>query len=109
MQNALYFPHIHVRTDRLMKTALLLWDQVEFITPWDNYQISYREFGYNTDDTKSLEHAHRLIHQEHVPSDEEKLKAHDRVLDLATTPHLPPWFLKKADKDAGFAIHFEKL
>jgi hypothetical protein len=72
MQNALYFPHIHVRTDRLMKSALLLWDQVEFITPWSNYVISYREFGYNTEDTKALEKAHNLIHLEHVPSDDEK-------------------------------------
>jgi hypothetical protein len=109
MQNALYFPHIHVRTDRVMKSALLLWDQVEIITPWFNYQISYSEFGYNADYTKTLEHAHRLINREHVPSDEEKRAAHDRILDLATTPNLPKWFLKKEAKDAGFVMHLQKL
>jgi len=109
MQNALYFPHIHVRTDRVMKSALLLWDQVEVITPWRRYEISYREFGYNTEYTKTLEHAHRLVSQEHVPSDEEKHAAHDRIIDLATTPNLPEWFLKKEAKDAGFVMHFQKL
>jgi hypothetical protein len=98
-----------VRTDRVMKSALLLWDQVEIITPWVNYQISYTEFGYNADYTKTLEHAHRLINREHVPSDEEKRAAHDRILDLATTPNLPKWFLKKEAKDAGFVMHLQKL
>ena len=109
MQNALYFPHIHVRTDRLMKSALLLWDQVEFITPWPNYEISYHDYSYNAEGTKTLEHAHRLIQLEHVPTDDEKRAAHDRVLDLATTPDLPQWFLKSEADDAGFSIYFEKL
>jgi hypothetical protein len=86
----------------MMKSALLLWDQVEFIVPWHNYQISYREFGYNAEDAKVLEHAHHLLRSEHVPSDEEKRAAHDRVLDLATTPNLPNWFLKSEPGDPGF-------
>lgn len=109
MQNALYFPNIHVQTDRIMKSALLLWDQVENITPWRHYQISYGEFGYNAEDKKNLEHAHRLVVREHVPSDKEKLDTHDRVLDIATTPNLPDWFLKKEAGDRGFVIYFEKL
>ena len=109
MQNALYFPHIHVQTDRLMKTALLLWDQVEVITPWPGFPISYHDLGYNAEDTKSLEHAHRLINHEHVPSADEKRNAHDRVLDIATTPNLPKWFLKKKPGDAGFVMYYEKL
>jgi hypothetical protein len=109
MQNALYFPHIHVRTDRLMKSALLLWDQMEFIAPWENYEISYREFGYNEEDTRNLEHAHRLILREHVPSYDEKHAAHDQVLDLATTPGLPERFWKSTVNETSFAVHFEKL
>lgn len=109
MQNALYFPHIHVQTDRLMKSALLLWDQVENITPWGGYGISYREFAYNDEDTKNLEHAHSLVIREHVPSDKEKRQAHDRIIQLATTPGLPKWFLKNEASDAGFTIYFEKL
>ena len=109
MQNALYFPNIHVRTDRLMKSALLLWDQVEFITPWDHYEVSYGEFGYNAQDTKNLEHAHKLLSLEHVPTEEEKLAAHHRILDFATTPGLPESFVKSTAGEAAFAIHFEKL
>ena len=109
MQNALYFPHIHVRTERLMKSALLLWDQVEFITPYENYSISYHELGYNAEDRKELEHAHRLIQVEHVPSDKEKDVAHERILALATTPNLPEWFLRNEGQGSGFVIHFEKL
>ena len=92
-----------------MKSALLLWDQVEFITPWERYTISYLEFGYSAEDTKTLEHAHGLIHFEHVPNNDEKRLAHDRILELATTPGLPAWFLRSEAGDAGFAIHFEKL
>lgn len=109
MQNALYFPHVHVRSDRLLKSALLLWDQLEFITPWENYVASYGGLGYNSEDTKTLEHAHRLMQCEHVPSEDEKRAAHTRILDLATTPNQPAWLLKKTDDEAGFAIHFEKL
>ncbi len=92
-----------------MKSALLLWDQVEFITPYDAYPISYSEFGYNTEDKKTLEHAHRLIHLEHVPSAKEKNQAHERIIALATTPNLPKWFLKHEDHVGGFVIHFGKL
>lgn len=109
MQNALYFPHVHVRSDRLLKSALLLWDQLEFITPWENYVASYGGLGYNSEDTKTLEHAHRLMQCEHVPSEDEKRAAHTRILDLATTPNQPAWLLNKTDDEAGFAIHFEKL
>src|SRR4029077_15195082 len=107
MQNTLYFPHIHVRTERLMKSALFLWDQVEFITPYENYRISYQKFGYNAEDRKKLEHAHRLIQVEHVPSAQER--DHERIMALAKTPNLPEWFLKNEGQDGGFVIHFEKL
>ncbi len=90
MQNALYFPHIHVQTDRMMKTALLLWDQVEVITPWPGFRISYDELGYNAEETRDLEHAHRLINREHVPSDDEKRAAHDALQNSARSFGVSP-------------------
>jgi len=109
MQNALYFPYIHIRTEKLLKSALLLWDQLEYVVPYPKYPISYVGIGYNRKDAKILEEAHSLVCRERVPTAEERVAANERVLDLVTTPNLPSWFLKLPPDKRGFAIHFEKL
>ena len=83
MRSALYFPHTEIRSEGLFTTALLLWDQVHVLVPWDGYQPSYK----NKDHAMAFE----LIGKCHAPSQDEKKQAHEFVEDFATRP-LPDAF-----------------
>lgn len=39
MRSALYYPHTKIRHEGLLKTSLLLWDEIHVIVPWDGYRI----------------------------------------------------------------------
>jgi hypothetical protein len=41
MRSALYFPHTRVSDVGLIKTALLLWDNLEYIVPWRDFRVQY--------------------------------------------------------------------
>ena len=76
MLTALYYPHTRVRSKALLKSALLLWDSVECIVPWRDWEDPhpieeplYRE-------------AAELIITHHIPSGEEKEEAHQQVRSL---------------------------
>ncbi len=60
MYTALYYPHTKIRMENLMKTSLLLWDQVEYICPENFVPDSY--------DEKVMAEAAELITHQHVPS-----------------------------------------
>jgi hypothetical protein len=109
MKNALYFPYTHVRTEKLFKSALLLWDQLEYVVPYAEYPIDYTPLAFNRDDARTLQEAHCLVCREHVPTAEENQEANERIIELATTPNLPPWFLKTPSGMPRFAVHFGKL
>jgi hypothetical protein len=38
MRSALYYPHTEINSEEVMKTALLLWDELHAIAPWDGYR-----------------------------------------------------------------------
>jgi hypothetical protein len=68
----------------LMKTALLLWDRVEYICPNNFVPTPYHD--------KLMAEAAELITHQHVPSTSEKRAAHKEVTRLLSKP-LPEWFL----------------
>lgn len=75
MRAAVYYPHISIEDERLVKTALLLWDFVECIVPGDQ--------GYVRNPTmRTLRPALSLIARERSPTTEEQLQAHGRIVDL---------------------------
>ncbi|MFL6630799.1 MAG: hypothetical protein ACJ8HJ_00615 [Massilia sp.] len=41
MHTALYYPHTEVRNENLIAHALLTWDALEYIVPYQNYEIRY--------------------------------------------------------------------
>lgn len=83
MRSALYYPHIQVRSELIIKTALLLWDHLEFISP------SNERPRFPT--SKLMEEAVELIAKPHIPSAEEKQNAHEIIITLAKK-QLPDWF-----------------
>lgn len=98
---ALYYPHIAIDNEGLLKNALLLWDNVELICP----------FG----DFPSLPMAHqqadafKMIARPLQPSDEEKRAAHEAIIEIANSD-LPDWFFpERVNKELRYLIYPEKL
>jgi hypothetical protein len=73
MPSALYYPHTAIRSQGLIKTALLLWDEVACIVPQRNWPLE-KPFS-----DKALNEAVELLVKRHVPSLAEKRQAHRDV------------------------------
>jgi hypothetical protein len=98
----LYYPHSHVYDERILKTALLLWDKLERIVPAHGYQASEPP---PYDVAEALE----IVGEEHVVSDEEKNLAHKEIMRLVEKP-LTEWLLFDVkDPDKSYAIYEPKL
>ncbi len=73
MYTALYFPHTEVRSESLVKTALLTWDKLETIIPFPGYRPKY-EGG--------VARAMGIVGAPRSPSVAEKERVHSLVEDL---------------------------
>jgi hypothetical protein len=90
LRSALYYPHTTIRSDHLLKTSLLLWDNVHVIVPWPHYTPHHR--------SKEAAEAFSLIVKCHFPSDDEKEHAHKLVEDFVERP-LPAAFSYSLDQN----------
>lgn len=88
MRSALYYPHTHVSNSGLVKTALLLWDRLEYIVPWKHFPTHYS----NHDLAEAME----LIGRPHCPAPDEQREAHARLEEMISGP-LPPQFYLRRD------------
>ena len=76
MRSALYYPHTEIRSGKLMKTALMLWDRIHVIVPFDGYVPNYQ--------SKEAKRSFELIGNCHCPTEDEKKHTHELVEDFAT-------------------------
>lgn len=83
----MYYPHVTPRGTHLLRTALLLWDELQFIVPYRGFHPGHA--------TSAIAEAVELIGSEHVPTDCEKRLAHERMTDFATGG-LPESFRRRA-------------
>jgi len=74
MRTALYFPHTEVRSKRVVHDALLLWDNLEVITPDPLYRPYYGD--------AEIAEAMEIIGDTRVPTNNEKQTVHAMVEDL---------------------------
>jgi hypothetical protein len=74
MRTALYFPHTEVRSRKIIQTALLLWDNLEYIVPYSSYRPSYKSL--------QIAEAMEIMGVPRTPTDEEKGRLHAWVEDL---------------------------
>jgi hypothetical protein len=74
MRTALYFPHTEVRSESVVRTALLTWDKLEFIAPFASYRPTYKN--------RSVARAMELIGEPRVPKPAEQKRVHEFVKDL---------------------------
>lgn len=91
MRSALYYPHTDVRSEALMKTALLTWDKLHTIIPHKGYKPDY---GGDT----QLAEAWELIGEGIVATLEEKRIAHQSIVEMLNAG-LPEQFRFLANQD----------
>jgi hypothetical protein len=84
MLTALYYPHTRFENEQLVKTALVLFDEVEWIAPDEYFRPQYKN--------PICADAMDVIGRRYVPSDEEKKLVHEEVVRLVSKP-LPDWFV----------------
>ena len=74
MQSALYYPFTDPKRESFLKTALFLWDSVDFILPYNEFH----HYGITSDSEEALE----LIGKNYIPTEEDKKKAHEELKDI---------------------------
>jgi hypothetical protein len=84
MYSALYYPHTRLGNPEFAKTALLLWDKVDYISPYAGFRPSYED--------PVLAEAAELLTVEHIPSEDEKQEAHTEIERLVDAKP-PDWFM----------------
>ncbi len=85
MRSALYFPHTQIREEGFLKNSLLLWDDVEFISPT-------RHFHFDQDLPAHVREALELLCRAHMPTELEKRSAHSRIVKLLKDG-IPNWLV----------------
>jgi len=80
---AVYYPHTAIHDENFLKHALLYWDEVQFISPWQGFNALPR---YSSETARAL----AKFLKPHVPTKAEKEKAHDEIMKLIRYD-LPSW------------------
>jgi hypothetical protein len=93
MRSALYFPHTTIDNVNLVKTALLLWDKLEYIVP-------RQDFG-SVHGNRHVQRAMEIIGKERVPSKSEKREAHGLVEKMAESALPPAFYMSHSVPRAG--------
>jgi hypothetical protein len=103
MLTALYYPHTTLRDPCLLKTALLLWDRLEFITPRPDYRLE------SYDGNKDVDEALEIVGAPLFPSWEQQQQAHAAIEDLATSPLSKEFLWEEADPTSQFLVYPQKF
>src|SRR5258708_34951263 len=102
MRSALYYPHTQIKSEQLLKTSLLLWDQVNIIAPWENYRPKY--------DNPIAAEAFAIIGKCHHPSEGEKKHAHRLIQDFLKRPLPAAFYYSSSDgPDNSYDIYPQKM
>lgn len=88
MRTALYYPHSVINDRALMKSMLLLWDEVEVISPHDSFKPQYLD--------RSLAEAAEIIVKYRPPTDDNRKAVESRIIDLANRAP-PEWLLHRKE------------
>ncbi|MDZ4821154.1 MAG: hypothetical protein SGJ20_19510, partial [Planctomycetota bacterium] len=74
---ALYYPHTEIRSEIILKNALLLCDSVETIVPWKNWDAR------GLPDDKVFREGYELVVTRRVASPDDKHAAEREIIELA--------------------------
>lgn len=100
MYTAIYYPYTTLRRGAdILKTALLLWDHLQFIVP--DKRVSITQGIKNRDVQEAIE----LIGEQLVPDQESQEAAHVAIEDLATSQLPKDFLLNKRESEGGFLVY----
>jgi len=103
MYSALYYPHTVVGNSEVLRSALLLWDRLEFIVPWSDYDLKSK------DNDSSVDEALELIGVAKSPSWSEQQEAHKLVEELVTSSLPNDFLLDDIPSDDEYLIYPQKF
>src|SRR5215208_2499549 len=101
MRSALYYPHTEVRSSSLLKTSLLLWDNLQYIVPHPAYTPYYED--------PLVKDAMELIGKPHYPTDQEKEEAHSQIKALVKRQLPASFYFSPSAGSADYEIWPQKL
>lgn len=78
MRSAFYYPHKRIRSNSVLKRALLLWDHIHILSPRPSFKPEF--------ENKLEQDAFNLIGRCHLPTDKEKHKAHLLIQEFTSRP-----------------------
>lgn len=71
MRSAIHYPDTHLQSPQAMASAMLLWDNLRVIVPWEGFKIEYGRL--------EMDSAWELIGRPLVPDDNNKQQAHKSI------------------------------
>jgi hypothetical protein len=74
MRSAIYYPDIDIRSEDTLRAALLMWDELKVIVPYQDFHIAPKP--------KPLAAAWELVGSAICPDDEQKRRAHENISEL---------------------------
>lgn len=101
LYSSLYYPSAGISNEGLLHNGLLLWDQLEFISPFDGYD-------YHHSNNHDLSRAKEILVRPFLPSHENKKTAHDIIIALANSD-LPEWFFYEFNQQDTYSMYPQKL
>jgi hypothetical protein len=102
MRSALYYPHTQIQSESLLKTSLLLWDQVEFLVPDPDYKPSYPN--------AAVSEAVELIGVQRCPTEDEKRDVHLKLEEFVARDLPPPFYYRSLPgQSEPYEIYPQKL
>src|ERR1017187_6504467 len=101
MRSALYYPHTTIANESILKRALLLWDKIEYISPWQGYGPDYGD--------PLFAEAAEIVAMPHVPSPEEQTQAHHQIEDLATSSLPDAFYFHSREAKRDYEIYPQKF
>jgi len=101
MSTALYYPFTTPSTEGFLKSALFLWDSVDFIVPYDAFSRFDLARGWNE--------AIEVVGRNYVPTDEDKRVLHDELKGFCNGPLADKLRFDVNDDSEKFPFYPQKL
>lgn len=101
MNSALYYPFTGPEHQSFLKTALFLWDSVDFIVPF----TEFHRYGKSEVELEALE----IVGREYVPTEKDKRAVHDELEDLCTSGIGDRFLFELERPDLAYDFYPQKL
>jgi hypothetical protein len=107
VRSAIYYPHLGISKLELLKVGLLLWDDVEYIAPGEGF-LPEPPTNVPPDDERVVRDAMELLLRPHVPTEDERGRAH-RTVELLVESDLAERLRGQVVAEGSYQIYATKF